>query len=142
MTTAEKTELTTILSAARKYVTAYTGHVDETAVGEALTAENETTFTTKYAPIVSGTLKVYVNAAEVTSGFTVDYNNGAITFGSTPQATPTADYTAGIDAFEDFVIAVYVLCQDMYDNRSMYVDKTSMNRVVETILGMHSINLL
>ena len=30
-----------------------------------------------------------------------------------------------------------VLCQDMYDNRSMYVDKNNMNKVVEAVLGMH-----
>lgn len=48
----------------------------------------------------------------------------------------------GIDLHEDFIIAVYVLCQDMYDNRSMYVDNANVNKVVETILGMHSVNLL
>ena len=56
------------------------------------------------------------------------------------------DYTglseAEIDEHETFVIAVFVLVQDMYDNRSFYVDKTHLNRVVETILGMHSVNLL
>lgn len=47
-----------------------------------------------------------------------------------------------LDLHEDFVIVVYVLCQDMYDNRTLYVDKTNLNKVVETILGMHSVNLL
>lgn len=47
-----------------------------------------------------------------------------------------------IDEHEDFVIVVYVLVADMYDTRSMYVDKSNLNKVVETILGMHSINLL
>ena len=47
-----------------------------------------------------------------------------------------------LDEHEDFVIVVYVLCQDMYDNRTLYVDKTNLNKVVETILGMHSENLL
>mgnify|MGYP000912392024 CR=1 FL=1 len=47
-----------------------------------------------------------------------------------------------IDTHEDFIIVVYVLCQDMFDNRSMYVDKNNLNKVVETVLGMHSINLL
>ncbi len=57
-----------------------------------------------------------------------------------------ADYTGlsddKIDENEIFVIAVYVLVQDMYDNRSFYVDKSNLNRVVEMILGMHSVNLL
>lgn len=47
-----------------------------------------------------------------------------------------------IDTHEDFIIVVYVLCQDMYDNRSMYVDKNNLNKVVETILGMYCTNLL
>ena len=47
-----------------------------------------------------------------------------------------------IDEHEDFVIVVYVLVQDMYDNRSLYTDSKSLNNTVETILGMHSVNLL
>jgi len=45
-----------------------------------------------------------------------------------------------LDEFDDFVIVVFILCQDMYDNRTLYVDKDNLNKVVETILGMHSLN--
>ena len=45
-----------------------------------------------------------------------------------------------LDEFDDFVIVVFILCQDMYDNRTLYVDKTNLNKVVETILGQHSLN--
>ena len=47
-----------------------------------------------------------------------------------------------LDNYQDFVIVALVLVQDMYDNRAMYVDSTNLNTVVETILGMHSVNLL
>lgn len=47
-----------------------------------------------------------------------------------------------LDSYQDFVIVVFILCQDMWDNRTLYVDKTNLNKAVETILGMHSINLL
>ena len=47
-----------------------------------------------------------------------------------------------LDEFPDFVIVAFILVQDMYDNRTLYVDTTNMNKVVETILGMHSVNLL
>lgn len=47
-----------------------------------------------------------------------------------------------IDEHEDFYIVIMILCQDMYDNRSYYVDKSNLNKVVETILGMYSVNLL
>lgn len=47
-----------------------------------------------------------------------------------------------LDNYQDFVIVVLILCQDMWDNRTMYIDKSNINKVVETILGMHSVNLL
>ena len=47
-----------------------------------------------------------------------------------------------IDKHEDFYIVVMILCQDMFDNRILYVDKGNLNKVVETILGMHCVNLL
>lgn len=47
-----------------------------------------------------------------------------------------------LDNFQDLIIVVLILCQDMYDNRTLYVDNSNLNKVVETILGMHSVNLL
>lgn len=47
-----------------------------------------------------------------------------------------------LDNYKDLIIVVFVLCQDMYDTRSMYVDNSNLNKVVETILGMHQNNLL
>lgn len=46
------------------------------------------------------------------------------------------------DKYADFVIAIYVICQDFYDNRSFYVDKNYTNKVVQTILDMHSTNYI
>ena len=47
-----------------------------------------------------------------------------------------------LDEYADLVIVVYILCQDMYDNRTMYVDKSNINKVVQTILDMHTRNYL
>lgn len=47
-----------------------------------------------------------------------------------------------LDNYKDFVIVVFVLCQDMWDNRTMYVDSTNINNLVQSILGLHSVNLL
>lgn len=47
-----------------------------------------------------------------------------------------------IDDHDDITIVLYVLCQDMHDNRSMYVDKNNINRLVKTILNMHRTNFL
>lgn len=47
-----------------------------------------------------------------------------------------------LDNYGDLPIVVLALCQDMYDNRSLYVDNAELNKMVETILGMHQRNLL
>jgi hypothetical protein len=47
-----------------------------------------------------------------------------------------------LDNYRDFVIVVLILCQDMWDNRTLYVDSKNLNRVIESILGLHSVNLL
>lgn len=54
----------------------------------------------------------------------------------------TGRTTEELDNYQDFVIVVFVLCQDMWDNRTMYVESKNLNNVVEIILGMHSVNLL
>lgn len=50
------------------------------------------------------------------------------------------NYTAlnDLDEYSDLVIVVYILCQDMWDNRTMYIDKGTPNKVVQTILDMHT----
>lgn len=49
---------------------------------------------------------------------------------------------AQLDEHDDIVIAVYVLCEDMYDNRALVVDKDTLNPTVVTILSLHSVNLI
>ena len=49
---------------------------------------------------------------------------------------------AGVDKYPEFVIVVLILCQDMWDNRTMYVDGKDLNNTVQSILAMHSVNLL
>lgn len=44
-----------------------------------------------------------------------------------------------LDEYADLVIVVLILCQDMHDNRAMYIDdKSKPNKVVQTILDMHT----
>ena len=47
-----------------------------------------------------------------------------------------------LDSHSDFIYVVYILCQDMYDNRAMYVDNKNINNTVKTILDMHTRNNL
>lgn len=47
-----------------------------------------------------------------------------------------------LESNSDFVIAVYLLCQDMYDTRTIHIESDKLNTVFETILGFHRVNLL
>lgn len=47
-----------------------------------------------------------------------------------------------LDLNEDLTVALLVLSNDLYDNRSYNIESTKANLVVQTILDMHSINLL
>lgn len=47
-----------------------------------------------------------------------------------------------LDEYADLVYVVLILCQDMYDNRVMYIDKGNVNKTVQTILDMHTRNNL
>lgn len=47
-----------------------------------------------------------------------------------------------LDSYEDLSIAELIIAQDMYDNRSLEVKSESQNKIVTTILDMHSVNLL
>ena len=57
-----------------------------------------------------------------------------------------SDYTGRtleeLDDYQDIVIVALILVQDMWDNRTLYIDKNNVNRVVDSILNMHSVNLL
>lgn len=49
---------------------------------------------------------------------------------------------AQLDESSDMVIAALALAQDMHDNRSIYADTNTPNLTVQSILDMHSVNLL
>lgn len=94
---------------------------------------------TKVSEITAEDVAQYLRLPEVTDADTNTLN----TLIGVAKAFIT-NYTGQteLDNFQDFVIVVFILCQDMWDTRSLYVDKSNLNNVVETILGMHSINLL
>jgi hypothetical protein len=48
----------------------------------------------------------------------------------------------GCDDYEDLTIVLFVLSNEMYDNRTYTVDNDKVNPVIKSILDMHSINLL
>lgn len=96
---------------------------------------------TKVSQITANDIATYIRLDGVTVDDTNTLNNllsVAISF----IVNYTGRSEEELDNYPDFVIVVLILCQDMWDNRTLYVDKTNLNKVVETILGMHSVNLL
>lgn len=49
---------------------------------------------------------------------------------------------AEADTIPEFTIAVYVLCEDLYDKRTYIVDSDISNKIIDSILGSRSVNLL
>lgn len=94
---------------------------------------------TKVSTITSGDVADYLRLPEVTESDQALLNN---LIGISKDFITKYTGRDDLDEFPDFVIVVFVLCQDMWDNRTLYVDKTNLNFVVESILGMHSVNLI
>ncbi|MDQ0898434.1 head-tail connector protein [Paenibacillus sp. V4I7] len=47
-----------------------------------------------------------------------------------------------LDAFEDLTIALFILSNEMYDNRMVQVEHDKVGFVIKNLLDSHSINLL
>lgn len=50
--------------------------------------------------------------------------------------------TEQLDISEDLSIAVFVLASELYDNRVYTVENDKVNPVIQSLLNMHSVNLL
>lgn len=94
---------------------------------------------TKVSEITAQDVAIYLRLPEVTTSDTTTLNN---LIGIAKSFITSYTGQTDLDNYPDFVIVVFVLCQDMWDNRTLYVDKSNLNKVVDAILGMHSSNLL
>lgn len=96
----------------------------------------------KVSEITAEDVWEYLNPAEDLDSDSEATLNNLIGIAKAFISNYTGRTSAELDNYQDFVIVVLVLCQDMWDNRTLYVDKSNLNFVVESILGMHSVNLL
>ena len=95
----------------------------------------------KVSEVTSTDLAEYLRVGEVTAsekGFLDTIIGAAKSY----MAKYTGLTSEQLDESSDLVIAMLVLAQDMYDNRALYVDSSSVNLAVQSILDMHSVNLL
>lgn len=96
---------------------------------------------TKVSEITSTDIADYIRLVEITPE---DENtlNTLLKVAKNFITNYTGHTTEELDNYPDFIIVVLILCQDMWDNRVLYIDKGNLSKVVSTILGMHSVNLL
>lgn len=95
----------------------------------------------RVSDVTSADLAEYLRVAEVTpseDGFLKTIIGAATAY----MCKYTGLTSKQLDESKDFVFALLVLAEDMYDNRAMYVDSAHVNQAVQSILDMHSVNLL
>ncbi len=96
---------------------------------------------TKVSEITANDVVKYIreDANEVDIQEIETFLNVAKSFASNYTGLPitSKDDSDSLDTYADIVYAIYVLCQDMHDNRTLYVDNTNLNFVVKTILDSH-----
>lgn len=95
----------------------------------------------KVSDVTSADIAAFLRVSEVTP-----YEDGYLSTLIGAAVGYMCKYTgltaAQLDESQDFVPVLLVLCQDMYDNRTLYVDSANVNRMVQSTLDMHSVNLL
>lgn len=96
---------------------------------------------TKVSDITAQDIADYLRISELTTSET-NFINACLKVAKDYIVQYTGVSALELDSYTDFVIVVFVLCQDMYDNRTNYVDSGNPNIVVDTILGLHQRNLL
>lgn len=97
----------------------------------------------------------YTKISEITVKDLADYLRIPEPYSSEAQLLTTiqaaaVNYIVGVtglqlfqlDNYPDLTLALYALAQDMYDNRTIYVDKANISDTVSTILNMYRTNLL
>lgn len=95
----------------------------------------------KFSEITPSDLVNYLRLAE-TTGAELDLLGTILEAAKSFVLTYTGRSAEAADTFPEFTIAVYVLSEDMYDKRTYVVDSNLSNKIVDSILGARSVNLL
>lgn len=96
---------------------------------------------TKVSDITTSDLAEYIRLDEVNASDTNTLSN-LLSVAIDYICNYTGMTRAEVDEAVDLIIVVFILVQDMWDNRVMYVNNNNLNKTVETILNLHSVNLL
>lgn len=72
----------------------------------------------------------------------VDFLNTCLNYAKSYVQYYTGRTQTELDGYPDIISAFLLICQSMYDNRNLYVDKSTLNPVALSALDRHSVNLL
>lgn len=93
---------------------------------------------TKVSEITANDVIKYIRADEVDDKEMEQFLNIAKSFASNYTGLPIEDENGeSLDSYSDIVYVIYALCQDMFDNRTLYVDNNNISFIVKTILDSH-----
>ena len=95
----------------------------------------------KVSEITASDLQDYLRIEEVSQS-DINTLNTLLNIAKVYVGEYTGRTIQDLDNYRDIIIVVFILVQDMWDNRTLYVDASNVNKVVESILGLHAINLL
>lgn len=96
---------------------------------------------TKVSEITKESVAAYIRLDDASSS-DLEQIQELLTVAKAYITSQTGLDSAGQDAHPDLMIVVKILCQDMYDNRALYVDSTNVNKTIDSILGSHRQNFL
>ena len=96
---------------------------------------------TKVSDITAQDVADYLRLGEVDTSDTNTLNT-LLTVAKVYVGEYTGRTIQELDDYKDVIIVILILCQDMWDNRTLYVDSSNANKVVESILSLHAVNLL
>ncbi|SFC15004.1 head-tail connector protein [Clostridium uliginosum] len=80
----------------------------------------------------------YCNAYEEDSGLLEIFKDASINYIKSYTGLTIEE----MNSMDDLTIALLVLVSGMFDNRSIEADKSNINLILDSILGLHSKNLV
>lgn len=83
----------------------------------------------------------YLRLSEVADA-DMDYIESSLVIAKGYIVQYTGHTLAELDQYSDVAQVALVLCQDMYDTRTLYVEKSNLNFLVESTLDSRRVNLL
>lgn len=97
---------------------------------------------TKISDITYQDLADYLRICDTLTADDINTLNTLLTVAKVYVGEYTGRTIQELDDYKDIIIVILILVQDMWDNRTLYVDNNNSNKVVESILNLHQVNLL